>query len=53
LAAVYDQNLLVVTKQASGVGSMEETFSDHLAKGKVLIQFDNVRKGGAVGIRNW
>jgi hypothetical protein len=45
LAAVYNQNLSVVTKQAGGMGSMEETFSDHLVKGKVFIQFDNVRKG--------
>ena len=43
LAAVYNQNLPVVTKKAGGVGSMEETFSDHLVKGKVSIQFDNVR----------
>jgi hypothetical protein len=42
-AAVYNQNLAVVTKKAGGVGSMEETVSDHLVKGKVFIQFDNVR----------
>ena len=33
----------MVTKKAGGVGSMEEIFSDHLVKGSVFIQFDNVR----------
>ena len=43
VAALYNQNLAVVTKRAGGVGSMEETFSDHLVKGHAFIQFDNVR----------
>ena len=33
----------MVTKKGGGVGSMEETFNDHLVKGRVFIQFDNVR----------
>jgi len=43
IAALYNQKLAVVTKKAGGVGSMEEIFSDHLVKGHVFIQFDNVR----------
>ena len=43
VAALYNQKPAVVTKKAGGVGSMEETFSDHLIRGKVFIQFDNVR----------
>ena len=44
VAALYNHNLAVVTKRAGGgAGSMEETFSDHLAKGRTFIQFDNVR----------
>jgi hypothetical protein len=43
VAALYNQKPAVVTKKAGGVGSMEESFSDHLVKGRVFIQFDNVR----------
>ena len=43
IAAIYRQKPAVVTKRKGGVGSMEETFGDHLAKGKVFIQFDNIR----------
>lgn len=43
VAALYNQNVAVVTKKSGGVGSMEETFSDHLVKGRTFIQFDNVR----------
>jgi len=43
VAALYNQKPAVVTKKAGGVGSMEEIFSDHLVKGRVFIQFDNVR----------
>ena len=43
VAALYNQRPAVVTKKVGGVGSMEETFSDHLIRGKVFIQFDNVR----------
>ena len=43
VAALYNQNLAVVTKKGSGVGGMEETFADHLVKGLAFIQFDNVR----------
>jgi hypothetical protein len=43
VAALYNQRQAVVTKKAGGVGSMEEIFSDHLVKGRVFIQFDNVR----------
>ena len=43
VAALYNQKPAVVTKKAGGVGSLEETFSDHLIRGKVFIQFDNVR----------
>jgi len=43
VAALYNQNVVVVTKKAAGVGGMEETFSDHLVKGHTFIQFDNVR----------
>ena len=43
VAALYNQNVAVVTKKLGGVGSMEETFSDHLVKGRTFIQFDNVR----------
>jgi hypothetical protein len=43
VAALYNQRPAVVTKKAGGVGSMEEIFSDHLVKGRVFIQFDNVR----------
>ena len=43
VAALYNQNVAVVTKKGAGVGGMEETFSDHLVKGHTFIQFDNVR----------
>ena len=43
VAAIYNQKLAVVTKKSGGVGSMEETFADHLVKGRAFIQFDNVR----------
>ena len=43
VAALYNQRPAVVTKKAGGVGSLDETFSEHLVKGKVFIQFDNVR----------
>jgi len=43
VAALYNQNIAVVTKKSGGVGSMEETFSDHLVKSRTFIQFDNVR----------
>jgi hypothetical protein len=43
VAALYNHKPAVVTKKGGGVGSMEETFSDHLVKGRVFIQFDNVR----------
>jgi len=43
VTALYNQRPAVVTKKVGGVGSMEETFSDHLIRGKVFIQFDNVR----------
>jgi len=43
VAAIYNQKLAVVTKKTGGVGSMEETFADHLVKGRAFIQFDNVR----------
>jgi hypothetical protein len=43
VAALYNQRPAVVTKKGGGVGSMEETFNDHLVKGRVFIQFDNVR----------
>ncbi len=43
VAALYNQKLAVVTKKSGGVGSMEETFSDHLIRGKVFIQINNVR----------
>ncbi len=43
VAALYNQRVAVVTKKSGGVGSMEETFNDHLVKGRVFIQFDNVR----------
>ncbi len=43
VAALYNQRVAVVTKKSGGVGSMEETFNDHLFKGHVFIQFDNLR----------
>ena len=43
VAAIYNQKLAVVTKKAGGVGSMEETFADHMVKGRAFIQFDNMR----------
>lgn len=43
IAAVYNQKLAVVTKKEGGVGSMEETFNEHLVAGKTFIQLDNVR----------
>ncbi len=43
VAALYNHNLAVVTKKGAGVGGMEETFSEHLVKGRTFIQFDNVR----------
>jgi hypothetical protein len=43
VAALYKQRPAVVTKKAGGVGSMEEIFSDHLVRGRVFLQFDNVR----------
>ena len=43
VAALYNQKPAVVTKRVGGVGSMEEVFSDHLVKGRVFVQFDNVR----------
>ena len=43
VAALYNQKPAVVTKRGGGVGSMEETFSDHPVKGRVFVQFDNVR----------
>lgn len=43
LAALYNHELAVVTKKAGGVGSLEETFSEHLIRGRVFIQFDNLR----------
>ncbi len=43
IAALYNQRLAVVTKKSGGVGSMEETFNDHLVKGRPFIQFDNLR----------
>lgn len=43
VAGLYNQKMAVVTKKGGGVGSMEETFNDHLIKGKAFIQFDNVR----------
>ena len=43
VAALYNQNVAVVTKKGAGVGGMEETFSDFLVKGHTFIQFDNVR----------
>jgi hypothetical protein len=43
VAALYNQRPATVTKKGGGVGSMEETFNDHLIKGRVFIQFDNVR----------
>lgn len=43
IAAVYNQKLAVVTKKEGGVGSMEETFNEHLIAGRTFIQFDNVR----------
>jgi hypothetical protein len=43
VAALYNQNIAVVTKKVGGVDSMEETFSDHLVKSRTFIQFDNVR----------
>ncbi len=43
VAALYNQRLAVVTKKSGGVGSMEETFNDHLVKARTFVQFDNVR----------
>jgi hypothetical protein len=44
IAAIYNQKLAVVTKKTGGgVGGMEESFCEHLIKGRVFIQFDNVR----------
>jgi len=43
IAAIYNQKPALVAKKKGGVGSMEETFGDHLVKGRVFIQFDNVR----------
>lgn len=43
VAAIYNQDLAVVTRKSGGVGSMEETFNTYLAQGKTFIQFDNVR----------
>lgn len=43
IAAIYNQKVAQVTKRSGGVGSMEEMFGDHLIKGRVFIQFDNVR----------
>lgn len=43
LAALYNHELAVVTKKTGGVGSLEETFCDHLINGRVFIQFDNLR----------
>ncbi len=43
VAALYNQNLAVVTKKSGGVGSVDETFCDHLIRGVTFIQFDNVR----------
>jgi hypothetical protein len=43
LAAIYNQKLAVVTKKKGGVGSLEESFSEHLIKSRAFIQFDNLR----------
>ena len=43
VAALYNDRPAVVTKRSGGVGSLDETFAEHLVKGKVFIQFDNVR----------
>ena len=43
VGALYNQKLGVVVQKAGGAGSMEETFNDLLIKGRVFIQFDNVK----------
>lgn len=43
IAAIYNQKLAIVTKKKGGVGSFEESFCEHLIKGRAFIQFDNLR----------
>jgi hypothetical protein len=42
-AAVYNEPLALVSRREGGVGSMDETFSDHLVKGRPFPTFDNLR----------
>jgi hypothetical protein len=42
-AAVYGEPLALVSKREGGVGSMDETFSDHLMRGRPFPTFDNLR----------
>ncbi|MEN9678586.1 MAG: hypothetical protein RIS76_4482, partial [Verrucomicrobiota bacterium] len=43
IGAVYNSKLAVVAERKGGVGSMDEAFCDHLIKGKMFIQIDNLR----------
>lgn len=42
-AAVYNERLALVAKRQGGVGSMDETFSQHLVNARPFPVFDNVR----------
>lgn len=43
IAAVYNENLGLVTRRAGGVGSIDESFAQRLVSGKPFIQIDNLR----------
>ena len=43
IGAVYNSKLAVVAERNGGVGSMDEAFCDHLIKGRMFIQLDNLR----------
>lgn len=43
VAAIYNDSVSVVAKREGGVGSVDESFSEALVKGRPFIQFDNFR----------
>jgi len=43
IAASYNENLSVIKKPETGVGSLDESFGTALLEGKPFIQFDNIR----------
>lgn len=43
IAAVYNENISMITQREGGVGSWDESFSQALISGRPFIQFDNCR----------